>query len=60
MAMIIYEEILKEFQKHKVKFVLVGGMAFNLLGGLRSTADMDILVEISDTNLAKAVSIFKN
>jgi hypothetical protein len=57
--MIIYEEILREFQKHKVKYVLVGGIAVNLLGSLRSTADMDILVEMTDANLTKVVSILK-
>lgn len=58
--MIIYEEILREFQKQKVKYVLVGGIAVNLLGSLRSTADMDILVEMSNDNLKKVVSILKS
>jgi hypothetical protein len=57
--MILYEEILREFQKQKVKYVLVGGIAVNLLGFLRSTADMDILVEMSDDNFRKVVSILK-
>jgi len=57
--MILYEEILKEFQKQKVKYVLVGGIAFNLLGGNRNTLDVDILVEMSDENLAKIVKILK-
>jgi len=57
--MIIYEEILREFQKRKVKYILIGGIAVNLLGSLRSTADMDILVEMSDDNLAKIIKILK-
>ncbi len=57
--MIIYEEILKDFQKNKVKYVLVGGIALNLLGAERSTSDLDILVEMSDENLAKIVRILK-
>jgi predicted nucleotidyltransferase len=57
--MILYEEILRKFQKQKVKYVIVGGIAVNLLGSLRSTADMDILVEMSDGNLRKVVSILK-
>ncbi len=57
--MIIYEDILRAFQEEKVKYVLVGGMAFNLLGGLRSTTDLDILVEMSDNNLGKIVKILK-
>ena len=57
--MIIYEEIFREFQKQKVKYILVGGIAVNLLGALRSTADLDIVVEMSDDNLAKIVRILK-
>lgn len=57
--MIIYEEIFKEFKKQKVKYVIVGGIAVNLLGSLRSTADIDILVEMSDDNLRKIVTILK-
>lgn len=59
LKMIIYEEILREFQKQGVKYIIVGGIAFNLLGGLRSTADLDILVEMSDDNLKKLVNILK-
>jgi len=55
----LYEEILKEFQRQKVKYILVGGMAFNLLGGQRNTLDMDILVEMTDENLKKIVKILK-
>ncbi|MBM3246601.1 MAG: nucleotidyltransferase family protein [Candidatus Omnitrophica bacterium] len=57
--MVLYEEILREFQKQKVKYVLVGGIAVNLHGFLRSTADLDILVEMSNENLRKIVSILK-
>jgi hypothetical protein len=57
--MILYEEILKEFQNKNVKYVLVGGMAFNLLGGNRGTLDMDILAKMTDDNLRKIVTILK-
>ena len=57
--MIFYGEVLKEFQEQKVKYVIVGGIAINLLGYLRSTADMDILVEMSNDNLRKVVTILK-
>lgn len=57
--MIIYEEILRDFKKERVKYLLVGGIAFNLHGGLRNTADLDILVEMSDQNLEKIVRILK-
>jgi hypothetical protein len=57
--MMLYEEILREFQKQKVRYILVGGIAVNLMGFIRSTADMDILVEMSNENLTKVVSILK-
>jgi len=57
--MILYEEILSEFQKQKVKYIIVGGIAINLHGFLRATADMDILVDMTDENLKKIVSILK-
>ena len=57
--MIFYEEVLKAFQREKVKYVLVGGVALNLHGSLRGTADLDILVEMSDGNLANVVKVLK-
>lgn len=57
--MMLYEEIFREFQKKRVKYVLVGGLAYNLLGAYRGTADMDIILKISDENLRKVVSILK-
>ena len=39
--------------------MIVGGIAVNLLGYLRSTADMDILVEMSNENLGKIVNILR-
>jgi predicted nucleotidyltransferase len=58
--MIIYEEIFQAFQKQEVKYILVGGIAVNLLGATRSTVDLDILVEMSDDNFKKIVEILKN
>ena len=57
--MIIYEEILSEFQKNKVDYVIVGGIALNLLGGSRYTSDLDIVAELSNANLAKVLKILK-
>jgi hypothetical protein len=57
--MIIYEGILREFQKQKVKYIIVGGVAFNLLGGYRNTLDLDILVQMTDGNLRKVITILK-
>ncbi|MFH1189700.1 MAG: hypothetical protein V1682_03320 [Candidatus Omnitrophota bacterium] len=57
--MVIYEDILREFQKRKVRYAIVGGIAFNLMGGNRNTLDLDILAEMTDSNLRKIVNILK-
>lgn len=57
--MISYEEILVEFQKQKVKYIIVGGMAVNYHGYSRNTSDMDLLVDMTDANLKKIVTILK-
>ncbi|MFA5168781.1 MAG: DUF6036 family nucleotidyltransferase [Candidatus Omnitrophota bacterium] len=57
--MILYEDIFRAFQKAKVKYVIVGGIAFNLLGGYRNTLDLDVLVSMTDENLLKVVTILK-
>ena len=57
--MIFYEDIFKAFQKQKVKYIVVGGVAVNLLSVFRTTMDLDILVEMSDINLKKIVTILK-
>lgn len=57
--MIIYEEVFEDFQKQKVQFVVVGGIASNLHGAMRGTADLDILVKMDDKNIEKVVKILK-
>lgn len=53
--MIFYEEIFDHFQKNNINYVVVGGVAFNLLGGSRSTFDLDILIEMDDSNICKTI-----
>ncbi len=57
--MIIYKEELKDFNKSHLRYIIVGGMAFNLLGGFRATADLDILIEMTETNLSKLIKILR-
>ncbi|MBN1521802.1 MAG: hypothetical protein JW928_04650 [Candidatus Aureabacteria bacterium] len=57
--MMIYEDIFRAFKKERIKYVIVGGIAVNLLGFVRSTADLDILVEMTDANLKKIIKILK-
>ena len=58
--MIIYGEILEDLNKQRVQYVIVGGLAYNLLGGFRMTSDLDILVQMTNKNLAKVVTILKS
>ncbi|MBN1619484.1 nucleotidyltransferase family protein [candidate division WOR-3 bacterium] len=55
-----YEDIFREFNNHEIQFVVVGGVAFNLLGGMRSTQDLDLIVLMSDENLKRIVNVLKN
>jgi len=57
--MFIYEEILRAFQKYKVQYIVIGGIAVNLLGALRSTADLDVLLEMSEDNLKEALAVLR-
>ncbi|MCW5908267.1 MAG: nucleotidyl transferase AbiEii/AbiGii toxin family protein [Chitinophagales bacterium] len=47
------KEIFKSLHKHQVKYLLCGGVAVNLYGIPRMTADIDVLLEWSEGNLAK-------
>ncbi len=48
-----YEDIFKEFNKRKIKYLVVGGLAVNLHGIPRMTQDMDIIVNMGEDNLKK-------
>ena len=43
-------EVFKSFQKHDVKYVVIGGIASILYGVPRATFDLDILIEPSADN----------
>ena len=49
----MYEDIFSLFNKNRIKYVVVGGIAVNLQGAMRSTADLDIVVELTAGNIDK-------
>jgi hypothetical protein len=51
-----YEELLKFFNKHKVKYCIVGAFALAFHAKPRYTKDMDILVEASLENGKKIIA----
>ena len=54
-----YEEIISKFNNAGVKYAIVGGVAVNLHGHIRMTADLDIVLELEDNNLAKAITTLR-
>ena len=54
-----YERILKGLQQYKVRYLIVGGLAVNLHGYDRITADLDIILSMTDTNIKKFVIVAK-
>ncbi len=60
-----YLELFKKFQDEQIKYFVVGGLAVNLNGYSRFTADIDICIELQSENIKKIIKIildfgFKN
>ncbi len=50
------KDVFKSFQKHEVKYLVIGGIAATLYGVPRATFDMDILIEASQKNVKLLLS----
>jgi len=48
-----YEKLLAKLARADVKFIIVGGVAVALNGFLRTTEDVDILIESSADNVMR-------
>jgi predicted nucleotidyltransferase len=55
-----FKEFLKLLTESDVRYLLIGGYAVGYYGYSRTTADMDIWVEVSPENAKKLVAVFKN
>jgi len=53
------ENLLKLLKDHKVKFVIIGAMAFPFYGYSRVTLDTDIFIEPAENNAKRALSALK-
>ena len=53
-----FSDFIHCFNKHKVEYILVGGMAVVLNGYIRTTGDMDVWVERSSANYKKICTAF--
>ncbi len=54
----LYDKIIKHFNNHSVRYLIVGGIAVNLYGSERTTKDLDIWVDINRQNLNLLRSAF--
>lgn len=55
----VYRAIFKAFERAKIRYLVVGGVAVNLLGYRRFTADIDILLALDPKNLEKMTRLMK-
>lgn len=46
-----YGLLFKELSSNKVQYLICGGLATNLYGVHRMTADMDIILDLNESNL---------
>lgn len=54
-----YIGIFREFNKKRIKYIVCGGIAVNLLGIPRMTYDIDLLLRMKDGNLRKFLGLLK-
>ena len=57
--MLDYLGIFKELNKKKIRYIVVGGMAVNFHGIPRMTYDIDLLLDLEDSNLKKFIHLMK-
>ena len=54
-----FNRIFSELNKKGIKYLVAGGVAVNLHGYVRATADLDLMLLMSDENLAKYIELIK-
>ena len=52
-------ELLSALSEGQVQYVLVGGLAVQLHGYMRSTFDVDLVLAMNDENLARFIEVAK-
>ncbi|MEL6339831.1 MAG: hypothetical protein AAFQ65_07975 [Myxococcota bacterium] len=57
---IFYEDVLRAFQASNVRYVVVGGTAVILHGVPRTTADLDVVVDLAADNVERLVSVLRD
>ena len=57
--MIKFEHLFHALNKKKIRYLIAGGIAVNLYGIERATADIDIIVDLEDANLQRFIDAVK-
>ena len=57
--MIKFESLFSALNKAKVRYLVVGGIAVNLYGIERATADIDLVVDLEENNLNRFIAVMK-
>ncbi len=52
-----FQDFLRLLENHRVKYVVVGGYALGYHGYVRASGDLDLFVEISESNADRLVAI---
>jgi hypothetical protein len=55
-----FKDFLRLLNLHSVKYLLVGGYAVGYHGYPRATADMDIWIELTESNAEKTANVFRD
>lgn len=55
-----FKEFLNLLNKHDVLYLLIGGYAVTYYGYPRTTADMDIFIEKTETNIEKVLEVLRD
>jgi hypothetical protein len=58
--LILYEEVFRELHRLRVRYLVTGGIAVNLHGYARLTMDLDIMLDLEESNLVKFVEAMEN
>ncbi len=51
-----YEEVFRKLAEQKIRYAVAGGVALVLHGVVRMTADLDLIVDMDKSNLARFIS----
>ena len=56
----LFRKLFSSLNRASIKYMVAGGIAVNLYGIERATADVDIVLELEKENLSKFISFVKS